>query len=244
MNNVEQVQCFENILLLIMYFVTITLQKSIFLRNRLHYFSFIHLLTPLSKNKSKNHMYKNLRLSIERKFLLTDEEWNFVVEKTEFIKLKKNEYLQIQDSNSSYEGFILKGAFKTYILNDNGTESVIFFSFENEWMCDIESFYHQKPTTYNIKAIEDSEILVINKTNKALLFEQVPKLLQFHILIVEKANIAIQQRLVDVLNKTSKQRYLEFIERYAHKIDKINNRNLSSYLGVSHEFLSKIKKRC
>lgn len=189
-------------------------------------------------------MYKSLRLSIERKIPLTDEEWKFVVEKAEFIKLKKNEFLQVQDSNSSYEGFILKGTFKTYILNDNGTESVIFFSFENEWMCDLESFYHQKPTTYNIKAIEDSEILVISKANKTLLFEQVPKLIQFHIIMVEKANIAIQQRLLDVLNKTSKQRYLEFIEKYSHKVDKINNRNLSSYLGVSHEFLSKIKKRC
>jgi CRP-like cAMP-binding protein len=174
-------------------------------------------------------MYKNLRLSIERKIPLTDQEWNFIVEKAEFIKLKKNEFLQIQNSNSSYEGFILKGAFKTYILNDNGTESVIFFSFENEWMCDLESFYHQKPTTYNIKAI---------------LFDQVPKLIQFHIIMVEKANIAIQQRLIDVLNKTSKQRYLEFIEKHPQKADKINNRNLSSYLGVSHEFLSKIKKRC
>ena len=74
-------------------------------------------------------MYKDLRLSIERKIPLTDEEWNFVVEKVKFIKLKKNEFLQIQDSKNSYEGFILKGTFKTYILNDNGTESVIFFFF-------------------------------------------------------------------------------------------------------------------
>lgn len=189
-------------------------------------------------------MYKALRLNIERKINLTDKEWKCITEKTEFIKLKKNEFLQIQDSNSSYEGFILKGSFKTYIINDSGAESVIFFSFENEWMCDLESFYHQKPTTYNIKAIEDSEILVISKANKALLFEQVPKLVQFHIMMVEKANINIQQRLLDVLNKTSKQRYLEFVERYSHKIDKINNKNLSSYLGVSHEFLSKIKKSC
>lgn len=189
-------------------------------------------------------MYKDLRLNIERKIPLTDEEWNFVVQKVEFIKLRKNEYLQIQDSNHSYEGFVLKGAFKSYILNDNGTESVIFFSFENEWICDLESFYHQRPTTYNIKAIEESEILVISKANKALLFKQVPKLIQFHIIMVEKANIAIQQRLIDVLNKTSKQRYLEFIAKYSHKADKINNRNLSSYLGVSHEFLSKIKRSC
>ncbi|KUJ59567.1 cyclic nucleotide-binding protein [Flavobacteriaceae bacterium CRH] len=189
-------------------------------------------------------MYKALRLNIERKINLTDEDWKFIVEKAEFIKLKKNEFLQIQDSNNSYEGFILKGAFKTYIFNDSGNESVIFFSFENEWMCDLQSFYHQKPTTYNIQAMEESEILVISKANKTLLFEQVPKLIQFHIMMVEKANIAIQQRLLDVLNKTSKQRYLDFIERYPSKFKAINNKNLSSYLGVSHEFLSKIKRSC
>ena len=188
-------------------------------------------------------MYKDLRLSIERKIPLTDEEWNFVVEKVKFIKLKKNEFLQIQDSKNSYEGFILKGTFKTYILNDNGTESVIFFSFENEWICDLESFYHQKPTTYNIKAIEESEILVISKKNKALLFEQVPKLIQFHILMVERANIAIQERLVDVLNKTSKQRYLDFIEKYPHLAQRLSNLQIAAYLGISHEFLSKIRKK-
>lgn len=187
-------------------------------------------------------MYNLLRKNIERKIPLTDEEWNIIISKAALIKLKKNQFLQTQDSNNSYEGFILKGSFKTYILNENGTESVIFFSFENEWMCDLESFYHQKPTTYNIKAIEDSEILVINKVQKAQLFAEVPKLIQFHVLMIERANVAIQQRLLDVLNKTSKQRYLDFIARYPQKFQTINNKNLSSYLGVSHEFLSKIKR--
>lgn len=187
-------------------------------------------------------MYNLLRKNIERKVPLTDEEWNSIVSRTELIKLKKNQFLQTQDSHNSYEGFILKGSFKTYILNENGTESVIFFSFENEWMCDLESFYHQKPTTYNIKAIEDSEILVINKLQKAQLFAEIPKLMQFHVLMIERANVAIQQRLLDVLNKTSKQRYLDFKERYPQKVSSINNKNLSSYLGVSHEFLSKIKR--
>lgn len=225
----------------------VSLQKCInklLLRNRLHF------LTPekrsnyktLFSTKNNHNMYNLLRKNIERKVPLTDEEWNSIVSKTELIKLKKNQFLQTQDSHNSYEGFILKGSFKTYILNENGTESVIFFSFENEWMCDLESFYHQKPTTYNIKAIEDSEILVINKLQKAQLFAEIPKLMQFHVLMIERANIAIQQRLLDVLNKTSKQRYLDFIERYPQKIQTINNKNLSSYLGVSHEFLSKIKR--
>jgi CRP-like cAMP-binding protein len=188
-------------------------------------------------------MYELLRLNIERKIPLTNTEWNTIIEKTEFIKLKKNEFFQIQDSNSKYEGFILKGSFKIYILKENGTESVLFFAFEDHWLCDVESFYHQKPTKYNIKALEDSEIVVINRLNKKFLFQQVPKLVQFHTLMIEKTNIVMQERLLDVLNKTSKQRYLEFIKKYPDKATTINNKNLSSYLGVSHEFLSKIKKK-
>ena len=188
-------------------------------------------------------MYELLRQNIERKIPLTNSEWETIIAKTEFVKLKKNDFLQIQNSSSKYEGFILKGTFKIYILHENGTESVLSFAFENDWLSDIESFYHQKPTKFNIKALEDSEILVINKANKALLFQQVPKLLEFHTLLVEGNNIVMQERLLDVLNKTSKQRYVEFVKKYPHKTNKINNKNLSSYLGVSHEFLSKIKKK-
>lgn len=72
-------------------------------------------------------MYSPLRLNIERKINLTNDEWNCIAEKLEIIKLKKNEFLQMQDSKCSYEVFILKGSFKTYILNDNGREVIIFF---------------------------------------------------------------------------------------------------------------------
>lgn len=188
-------------------------------------------------------MHELLRQNIERRITLTDPEWNAIIEKTEFIKLKKNEYLQIQNTYSKYEGFVLKGSFKIYILNENGTESIIFFAFEGDWMSDIESFYHQKPSFYNIKAIEDCEIFAISKPNKDLLFEQVPKMIRFHTLLLEKTNVIMLKRLLDVLNKTSKERYLDFIKKHPTKTTKINNKNLSSYLGVSHEFLSKIKKR-
>ncbi|KQW99411.1 Crp/Fnr family transcriptional regulator [Flavobacterium sp. Root420] len=188
-------------------------------------------------------MYKPaLRLDIEDKINLTDYEWKCIAEKGEIIKLKKNELLQVQGSKCSHSLFILKGAFKTYILSEKGKEVIIFFSFENEWICDHESFYYQKLNTYNVKAIEESEIVIFNEVNKMLLLELVPKLVEFHIIMIEKVNFALQQRLLDVLTKTSKQRYLEFIERYQHKMKVISSRNLSSYLGVSHEFLSKIKK--
>ncbi|MBK0369065.1 Crp/Fnr family transcriptional regulator [Flavobacterium agrisoli] len=187
-------------------------------------------------------MYELLRKNLLRKITLTEEEWEKIVEKTEFIKLKKNQFLQIQDCNCKYEAFVLKGLFKVFIANENGSESVFSFVFDEEWICDIESYYHQKPSRFNVKALVDSELLVISKANKAQLFKEIPQLLQFHIFLVENTTINIQQRLIDVLNKTTKQRYLDFVNKYPHNTHKINNKNLSSYLGVSHEFLSKIKK--
>ncbi len=187
-------------------------------------------------------MYELLRNNIEKKIPLTNEEWELILENVKQVKLKKNDYLQIQDSNSKYEAFVLKGVFKIYQMNESGAESILFFAFDNDWISDVESFYHDKLTRYNIKALEDCEILVINKKDKTKLFKEVPKLLKFHTLLIEKTNIVMQDRLLDILNKTSKQRYLDFINKYPVKAQRINDRNLSSYLGVSHEFLCKIKK--
>lgn len=186
--------------------------------------------------------YLLLRQNIEREIILTDNEWRSIVKKIEFVRFKKNEFLQLQDSNSSYVAFVLKGSFKIYVLNENGCENIIFFTFENNWICDIGSFYHNRPTKYCIKAMEDSEVLIINRLNKMLLVQQIPKLIPFQMLMLQKLNKAIEKRLLDFLNKTCKQRYIEFAKKYPDKIFKITDRNLSSYIGVSHEFLSKIKK--
>ncbi|WP_119790711.1 Crp/Fnr family transcriptional regulator [Flavobacterium anhuiense] len=183
-----------------------------------------------------------LRKNIELNITLTDPEWCCILEKANYTIVKKNEFLQTQNSNTTYEIFIVKGSFKIYILNEDGTESIVFFAFENNWMCDIESFYHQKASKYNIKAMQHSEVWIISRPNKMLLLKQVPKLIYFQIRMLEQLNLAIEKRLLDILHKTSKQRYSEFVKRYPDKIKNITDRNLSLYLGVSHEFLSKIKK--
>jgi len=91
-------------------------------------------------------------------------------------------------------------------------------------------------------ATSTGRIAFQDQTVKTIYGASGAKLVQFHTIMIEKTNIIMQERLLDVLNKTSKQRYLEFIKKYPHKTQQINNKNLSSYLGVSHEFLSKIKK--
>ena len=74
-------------------------------------------------------MYELLRQNIEAKIPLTQDEWELILNKVEPISLKKNDFLQIQDSNRKYEGFVLKGFFKIYTLKENETESILFFAF-------------------------------------------------------------------------------------------------------------------
>jgi len=183
-----------------------------------------------------------LRKSIERITPLTDEEWRLILEKSKCIQLKKGEFLQTQNSFVVYECFVLSGCFKTYIMNENGTETVIFFTFGNEWICDLNAFYHKKQASYNIRALEDIELIIITKPAKDVLFTKIPKLVNFHIYMIEKANIVLQQRVLDLMNKTSKERYADFIHKNADRLRTVNNKNLSSYLGISQEFLSRIKK--
>lgn len=183
-----------------------------------------------------------LRKSIERTTPLTDDEWKLITEKSKRIRLKKGEFLQTQNSFVVYECFVLRGGFKTYILNENGSETVIFFTFRNEWICDLNAFYHKKQASYNIRALEDSELIVVTKPAKDLLFTKIPKLVNFHIHMIEKANIVLQQRVLDLMNKTSKERYADFIQKNRERLHTVNNKNLSSYLGISQEFLSRIKR--
>lgn len=187
-------------------------------------------------------MYELLRKNIEQNIPINDDEWDLILGKMELLKLKKNQFLQTQGSTSKYEAFVIKGVLKVFTLKENGSESILNFVFENDWLSDFDSFNNQKPSKYSICAIEDCEILAISKTEKTKLLKQMPKIEQLQSVLLKKDNILMQERLLDILNKTSKQRYLELILKNPVFIEKISNKNLSSYLGVSHEFLSKIKK--
>lgn len=187
-------------------------------------------------------MYELLRKNIEQNISINNEEWELILEKMELLKLRKNQFLQTQGNTSKYEAYVIKGVLKIFTLKENGSESILNFVFENDWLSDFDSFNNQKPSKYSICAIEDCEILAISKAEKTMLLKQIPKIEQLQNILLKKDNILMQERLLDVLNKTSKQRYLELILKNPAFIQKISNKNLSSYLGVSHEFLSKIKK--
>ena len=100
---------------------------------------------------------------------------------------------------------------------------------------------HEK--TFFIEALEDSEVLLITKNDKEFAYKNLPKVEKLFRVMTQKTHVALQRRMIDNLSKTADQRYIDFIEKYPQLFQRLTNLQIAAYLGISHEFLSKIRKK-
>jgi CRP-like cAMP-binding protein len=157
--------------------------------------------------------------------------------------IKKKSFLLREGEVCKFEGFVVKGLFRVYHINQNGFEQVLYFAVENWWITDIDSFTNEIPSQLFIEAIEDSEVLLISKKDKEFAYTNLPKIEKLFRVMTQKTHVALQRRMIDNLSKTAEQRYLDFIEKYPELYKRLTNLQIAAYLGISHEFLSKIRKK-
>lgn len=157
--------------------------------------------------------------------------------------IKKRSFLLRAGELCKFEGFVTKGIFRVYHIDQNGAEQILYFAFENWWITDIDSFTNEKPSQLYIEALEDSEVLLINKKDKEFAYENLPRIEKLFRVMTQKTHVALQRRMIDNLSKTADQRYLDLIEKYPQLYQRLNNLQIAAYLGISHEFLSKIRKK-
>jgi CRP-like cAMP-binding protein len=125
----------------------------------------------------------------------------------------------------------------------NGQEHIVQFAIEGWWISDLQSFILQAPATFNVQAIEDSELLEIPFEHLEMVYEKVPKMERYFRVITQRAFVAFQQRIVQNNSMSAEERYLAFQQKYPKIELRIPQKLVASYLGISAEFLSKIKKR-
>lgn len=157
--------------------------------------------------------------------------------------VKKKHFLMREGEICKFEGFVTKGLFRVYHIDSNGFEQVLYFAQENWWITDIDSFTNETPSQLYIQALEDSEVLLISKKDKEFAYNNIPKIEKLFRIMTQKTHIALQQRMIDNLSKTADQRYLDFIEKYPNLFQRLTNLQIAAYLGISHEFLSKIRRK-
>jgi len=155
----------------------------------------------------------------------------------------KKHFLLREGELCKFEGFVTKGLFRVFHIDQNGFEQVLYFAQENWWITDIDSFTNEQPSQLYIQALEDSEVLLISKKDKEFAYDNIPKIEKLFRVMTQKTHIALQRRMIDNLSKTADKRYIDFIEKYPTLFQRLTNVQIAAYLGISHEFLSKIRRK-
>lgn len=158
-------------------------------------------------------------------------------------RVKRRQFILQEGDVCKLNTFVIEGCFKMYMVDPNGKEHNLQFAIENWWIGDIGSFHTGQPSRLYIEAIENSVILQISKDDQLMLFVKHPKFNRIFRVITENALVSAQRRILQNISSTAEERYLDFIERYPHFFNRISNVQIASYLGVTPEFLSTIRKR-
>lgn len=172
----------------------------------------------------------------------TDEEASLMETRAVLRKIKRRQMILQEGFVCKHYSFIVKGCFRMYSVDDKGTEHNIQFAAENDWIADIGSFYSDKSSKLFIEAIEASEILQFEKLDLYFLYTSIPKLSRIFKVMIENKYIELQNRVLQNISSTAQQRYLTFLEQYPNLSQRLPNTQIASYLGITPEFLSKIRK--
>lgn len=174
---------------------------------------------------------------------LNEKEIAFVEKVFKERRIKKRQFILQEGEVCKHNTYVLEGCFRMYLVDDYGKEHNLQFAIENWWIGDIGSFHSGEPSKLYIEAIENSIILQIKKQDQLDLFVNYPKFNQIFRVFTENALVANQRRILQNISSTAEERYLDFVKRYPYFFNRISNVQIASFLGVTPEFLSTVRKK-
>lgn len=157
-------------------------------------------------------------------------------------KIRKRQYFLQEGDVCKYTGFIVKGAAKTFTVDEKGHEHILKLSVENWWLADFESFYKLTPSRFNIEALEDMEILQISNAVVEEYIKPIPAFSEMQNVLSQNNTIAAQKRMQSSISQTGEERFQELVDNYPHFLQRFPQNLIASYLGLTPETLSRIRK--
>ncbi|WP_276369428.1 Crp/Fnr family transcriptional regulator [Chryseolinea sp. H1M3-3] len=181
--------------------------------------------------------------NVAKHITLNDHEKKFFLSLLLPQTLKRKTLFLQQGEVCKNSAFVIDGALRSFSVDKEGKEHILNFATQGWWMSDLYSLISKKPSTLNIEAIDDTDVFILSGTDQQLLYEKVPKFERFFRILIENALVANQQRLIDNLSLPAEERYLQFLKKYPIIPSCVPQHNIASYLGITPEFLSKIRAR-
>ncbi len=188
-------------------------------------------------------MFTAIEQHLSKHIQLTKEELERFTSVLITKKLRKKQFLIQEGDLVNYEYYVVKGCLKAYEIDPSDNIHIIQFAIEDWWISDFKAFFKNEKAHLTIDCIEDSLLLGIAKTDLEQLFIDIPKLERFFRIKLTNAFVALQDRILSSLDKTSAERYLEFRKTYPNIEQRIPNYLIANYLGIKPESLSRLRKQ-
>ena len=183
-----------------------------------------------------------LKSSIAPIVSLSDEEFKVFNDAIEVKPLAKNEFFIEEGRICDYIGLVNEGVLIYFKSMDNGNEITTDFAFEGDWVTVNQSRLNNAPSLINIKAIENSELLVIKQQKLADLYIKIPKIERLGRILMEQAYLKIVQQSVDFQVLTATERYENLLRQFPEIFQRVQLYHIANYLGIAPKSLSRIRK--
>lgn len=174
---------------------------------------------------------------------LNNEEKQLVTDLFKPRLYRKRQYVLQEGDVCNQFNFIVRGCLRMYKVDAKGNTHILQFAAENWWLSDIGSFHELQPSELNIDALEDTMDLQISHANLLLLYTKAPKFDRIFRVLIENSFVSLQKRLLQNISSTAEERYLAFQDNYAHLTNRLPQTQIASFLGITPEFLSRLRNK-
>jgi len=157
--------------------------------------------------------------------------------------LEKGAYLLREGEIPKYGAFVAKGCLRSYVVDDKGKEHVVQFAPENWWLSDTNSMLHKTPTLFFMDALEPSDLLLLDVPSHQKLMQSIPGYASSFQAGFQKHAASKDRRIIATLTADAEERFQNFLDVYPTIAQRVPQHMLASYLGVTPETLSRIRKK-
>jgi CRP-like cAMP-binding protein len=157
--------------------------------------------------------------------------------------VKKKQFVIRPGYTAKCQYYVVEGVFRAYIVDEKGEEHTVQLAIEDWWITDSSSYLSQTPATMFVAALEDSVVLQIDHETEQRLKAGSHKIETYFRIMAERTAAFRQRRIISNLTQTAEERYNNFVEKYSHIANRVPQYVLASYLGMTTEFLSRIRNK-
>ncbi len=187
--------------------------------------------------------FSSLLNHIAPHIILEKEDKELFISVLRMKKIKRRQLLEQPGYVSTYRTYVVEGALRAFSIGTDGQAYTISLAVDNWFIGDHGSFLRQEPATLFVEALEDSTLIQWSYESEQVLLEKIPQFARVMMQRAQQVAVMLQQRVISHLSLSAEVRYAEFATNYPAFVQRIPLYIIASYLGMTREFLSKIRNQ-